>query len=201
MSNEFDDFCRSNLYVIYFCLASFQEIWDTKNRKNIQIFDIAKTMNENAQLLKADTGSTPFSSWKHGNNLWVSDLDVDVSGNWLTCCGGVEGGTRRNNFNGFLNVFYLQTRSLVSGYTTARETIHSAAYHEAFNKIVTTSNDGTIQYWNRPDVTRVAQARLSSGCGYSISINPMNAYIAVGGAGSLVDCFAQLGNRSFSVSF
>mmetsp|Transcript_28077 Transcript_28077/g.43681 ORF Transcript_28077/g.43681 Transcript_28077/m.43681 type:complete len:156 (-) Transcript_28077:76-543(-) len=155
-------------------------------------------MNENVQLLKTDSGSSSFTSWKNGNNLWVSDLDVDAGGNWVTCCGGVEGG--RRNSNGFLTVFYLQTRSLVSGYST-RGTIYSATYHDAFNKILTSSNDGTIQYWSRPDVNGVGRTQLSSGCGYSVSVNPINSYIAVGGAGPLVDCFAQLGNRSFSVSF
>ena len=179
------------------------EVWDARQLSLIESIDISscfrkgasdKVISDNGNLLRNNMSC--FS---------ISSLDVASSGDWVA----IGGSARENNRyqGGFVSIFHLPSRTLANACMTS-ESIHDIKYVNSFQSIVTAGNEGVISFWSNSDLLtgRSSRAWISTPNAHCVAVDNdalglSNDYlVAVGGTGTMVDCFSH-GNKAHTLYF
>lgn len=190
------------------------ELWDARQLSLIESIDCSSCLCEGAAANNVVSADHDRAISCNIASLSISSLDMTGSGDWAAiggqCTHAYPSAVRKNTENGggFVSLFHLPSRTLSSAYMT-RESIQDVKYIDSFQKIVTVGNEGVISYWDSSNLTtdRTCRAWLSTPNAHCVAVDneesPLqgNDYlVAVGGTGSMVDCFSNQ-NKAFESSF
>ena len=152
-------------------------------------------MNNSSSQIKTDSLELKFSGWKTEDEIVVKSIDVDNSATWLVCCGY---GRTKCGTNGFICVFHLPTEMMTASYLS-NEKPEAIAYHRGLDNIITVSDSGLVSFWNRSMLYRNHSSQTSSRSGFTLSIDPSDFNLSVGGSSPNIDCFVHR-TKSYSVT-
>ena len=144
-------------------------------------------------------------------NGWISNIDVEESGNWAVIGGGIDNNHSNNsksidssqsssNDGGFLALWHLPSRTIACSHKT-REQIQSVCYDSFHDSIVTCGNENVVSYWSWCAEKRQERVWSTPPSCFGLSINEMNGMLATCGIGNIVDCFTHVGHKSFSLEY
>eukprot|EP00562_Extubocellulus_spinifer_P029614 CAMPEP_0178706060 /NCGR_PEP_ID=MMETSP0699-20121125/15177_1 /TAXON_ID=265572 /ORGANISM="Extubocellulus spinifer, Strain CCMP396" /LENGTH=461 /DNA_ID=CAMNT_0020353779 /DNA_START=18 /DNA_END=1403 /DNA_ORIENTATION=+ len=196
------------------------DVWDGRQLSLIESVDCSSCFRDGV----AAAGTVLSDSGKVANldkvSLSISSMDMTGSGDWAAIGGQCmrHPSTRRESSitgggggeGGFVSLFHLPSRTLSSAYVTC-ESIHDIKYVDSFQKIATVGNEGVVSYWNSSDLStgRGCRAWISTPNAHCIAVDGAesssahgngDSLFAVGGTGSMVDCFSN-GSKVHSLDF
>jgi WD40 repeat protein len=171
-------------------------VWDSRMERSVDMFSPVERMasaglGKCKQLKAAAAGS------------FVSSMQIDPAGNWLTCGGGLGGIAAPSSSaeRGWIGLWHLPSRTVTSA-STMTAAVHAMVYSDEY--LITVGNEGYVSHWNWEALRLRSRTGATPPACYALAVNKHGHHqgiTAVGGYSTSVDCYAYPGNISFSLAY
>ncbi|CAM9694061.1 unnamed protein product [Chrysoparadoxa australica] len=137
---------------------------------------------------------------KEGTPSWVSSMQVDPEGNWLSCGGGTAL-PQSNKSLGWIGAWHLPTRRVTSA-TCTEAHVQAMLYSE--DSLISVGAEPMVSYWQWGELALRTRTHCSVESAYALTRCKNGEHkgtLLVGGNSPLVNVYAYPGNVAFSLKF